>query len=84
MEDKNFETEVLTRLTRIETKLDDYDSTKTKAEEKSTTAIKNVTKKDEKYNYWAADYVFGKVIVSSPLTAQNAAERVSMGAEYHQ
>ena len=31
--DKDFETEVLTRLARIETKLDDYDNLKNKVEE---------------------------------------------------
>jgi predicted nucleic acid-binding Zn-ribbon protein len=31
--DKDFETEVLTRLTRLETKVDDYNGLKTKVEE---------------------------------------------------
>lgn len=37
----DFENEVLTRLTRIETKLDDYDNLKTKAEETRAKAYSN-------------------------------------------
>lgn len=36
-----FQTEVLTRLARIETKLDDYDNLKTKAEETRAKAFSN-------------------------------------------
>ena len=39
--DKDFEKEVLERLTRIETKLDDYDNIKTKAEEARSKAYSN-------------------------------------------
>ena len=45
--EKDFETEVLTRLTRIETKLDDYDNTKTKAEEARAKAYTNERRIDE-------------------------------------
>ena len=38
---QNFQTEVLTRLTRIETKLDDYDNIKIKTDEASTKTIQN-------------------------------------------
>ena len=39
--DKDFETEVLTRLARIETKLDDYDKIRTKSEEARAKAYDN-------------------------------------------
>ena len=39
--EKDFETEVLTRLARIETKLDDYDNLRTKAEEARAKAYAN-------------------------------------------
>lgn len=39
--DKDFETEVLTRLARIETKLDDYDNLKTKVEETRAKSYSN-------------------------------------------
>ncbi len=39
--DNDFELEVLTRLARIETKLDDYDNIKTKAEEARAKAYSN-------------------------------------------
>lgn len=39
--DKTFEREVLERLTKIETKLDDYKSIKDKADEAHTMAIQN-------------------------------------------
>ncbi len=52
---------------------------KTKSEEKPITEVENPAKKNEEYNYWAADLVFGKVVVSTPLTAAVASERVAMG-----
>ena len=39
--DKDFETEVLTRLARIETKLDDYDNLKNKVEETRAKSFSN-------------------------------------------
>lgn len=39
--EKEFEKEILERLIRIETKLDDYDSTKTKVEEARNKAYSN-------------------------------------------
>ena len=39
--EKEFEKEILERLIRIETKLDDYDSTKTKVEEARAKAYSN-------------------------------------------
>jgi len=39
--DKDFETEVIERLVKIETKLDDYNNVKTKTEEASTKAASN-------------------------------------------
>ncbi|MCI8637271.1 MAG: hypothetical protein HFJ36_05505 [Clostridia bacterium] len=39
--EQNFETEVLTRLTKIETKLDDYKSVKDKSDTAYTIAIEN-------------------------------------------
>lgn len=39
--DRDFENEVLTRLARIETKLDDYDNLKTKVEETRAKAYSN-------------------------------------------
>lgn len=45
--EKDFETEVLTRLARIETKLDDYENTKTKAEEARAKAYTNERRIDE-------------------------------------
>lgn len=41
MEDKSFETEVLTRLTKIETKIDDYKNIKERAETSLTLAKSN-------------------------------------------
>ena len=64
MEDKSFETEVLTRLTRIETKLDDYDSTKTKAEEaraKAYTNERRINELEEK-NKWLSKTILGAII----------------------
>lgn len=64
MEDRDFETEVLTRLTRIETKLDDYDSTKTKAEEaraKAYTNERRINELEEK-NKWLSKTILGAVI----------------------
>lgn len=47
MKEKDFETEVLTRLTKIETKLDDYTNIRNKAEEAYTQARENDKEIDE-------------------------------------
>lgn len=47
MKEKDFETEVLTRLTKIETKLDDYNNIRNKAEEAYTQARENDKEIDE-------------------------------------
>lgn len=47
MKEKDFETEVLTRLTKIETKLDDYNNIRNKAEEAYTQAKENDKEIDE-------------------------------------
>ena len=73
--DKNFETEVLTRLTRIETevltrltrietKLEDYDNIKTKAEEARAKAYENERKIKglEERLSWFAKTAVGAVI----------------------
>lgn len=39
--EKDFQTEVIARLTKIETKLDDYNSVKTKADSAETRSIEN-------------------------------------------
>ena len=64
MEDKSFEAEVLTRLTRIETKLDDYDNIKTKAEEaraKAYTNERRIIELEEK-NKWLSKTILGAII----------------------
>ena len=45
--DKNFETEVIERLVKIETKLDDYNNVKTKTEEANSKAISNEKRIEE-------------------------------------
>lgn len=52
--DKEFEKEILERLIRIETKLDDYDSIKTKVEETRSKAHSNerrITELEDKQKY---------------------------------
>lgn len=52
--DKEFEKEILERLIRIETKLDDYDSIKTKVEETRSKANSNerrITELEDKQKY---------------------------------
>jgi len=62
--DKDFETEVLTRLARIETKLDDYDNLKTKVEETRAKASSNerriIVMEDEQK--WLKHTIIGAVI----------------------
>ena len=61
---QNFQTEVLTRLTRIETKLDDYDSTKNKTEEanmKATQNEKRIQELEERQK-WLARTIAGAFI----------------------
>lgn len=63
--DKDFETEVLTRLARIETKLDDYDNIKTKAEEARAKSYENERriKNIEDKNKWLSTTIWGAIIV---------------------
>lgn len=62
--DKDFETEVLTRLARIETKLDDYDNLKTKVEETRAKASSNerriIAIEDEQK--WLKHTIIGAII----------------------
>ena len=64
--EKTFETEVLTRLTAIETKLDDYKGLKEKAEKAYT--ISNDNKEDiqaiKENNKWAFRTGVGAIITS--------------------
>lgn len=64
--DKDFESEVLTRLARIETKLDDYDNLKTKVEETRAKAYSNERRINEleDNNKWLSRTVAGAVIAS--------------------
>lgn len=62
--DREFEKEVLERLTRIETKLDDYDSTKTKADEARAKAYTNehrINELEDKLK-WLVRAIIGAVI----------------------
>ena len=62
--EREFEKEVLERLTRIETKLDDYDNTKTKVEEaraKSYTNERRISDLEEKIK-WLVRAIIGAVI----------------------
>lgn len=62
--EKEFEKEILERLIRIETKLDDYDSTKTKAEEARSKAYSNERRIDEIENKikWLSRTITGTCI----------------------
>lgn len=62
--EKDFETEVITRLTKIETKLDDYASVKTKADAADTRSIENekeIAEINEKLK-WITRTVAGAII----------------------
>lgn len=67
MEDKGFETEVLTRLARIETKLDDYDSLKTKSEETRAKAYSNERRINEieDKTKWIERTIVGSIITGT-------------------
>lgn len=62
--EKDFETEVLTRLARIETKLDDYDNIRTKAEEARAKAYSNERRINEieEKTKWLARTITGAII----------------------
>lgn len=62
--EKDFEREVIERLTKIETKLDDYNSTKDKAEEAFTKATKNEEEINEIKDKmkWLARTIVGAII----------------------
>lgn len=62
-----FQTEVLTRLARIETKLDDYDNLKTKAEEtraKSYSNERRINELEDKQK-WLERTTVGAIIVGA-------------------
>ena len=62
--EKNFETEVLTRLTKIETKLDDYNNMKIKTEDAFNLSKENekeITELQEKMK-WISRAVIGAVL----------------------
>ena len=62
--DKDYETEVLTRLARIETKLDDYDNIRQKAEEARAKAYQNerrINEIDDKQK-WLERTTIGAII----------------------
>lgn len=62
--DRDFENEVLTRLARIETKLDDYDNLKTKVEETRAKAYSNerrITEVEDKQK-WLSHTIIGAII----------------------
>lgn len=62
--DRDFETEVIERLVKIETKLDDYNSVKTKTEEAHSKAISNerrIQKIEEKLT-WIGRATIGAII----------------------
>ena len=64
MEDKKFETEVIARLTKIETKLDDYTSVKGKSEEAYSISKENekeIAEINDKIK-WITRLVIGAVI----------------------
>ena len=66
MEMKEFEKEVLTRLTKIETKLDDYNNTKLKTDEAYTISRENekeITDLKDKLK-WITRTVVGAVLTS--------------------
>ena len=62
--DKEFEKEILERLIRIETKLDDYDSIKTKVEENKSKAYSNERRINEieDKNKWLERTTIGAII----------------------
>ena len=62
--DREFEKEVLERLARIETKLDDYDNIKTKVEEARAKAYSNEARIDkiEDNTKWLSRTVVGALI----------------------
>lgn len=62
--DKDFETEVLTRLTRLETKVDDYNGIKNKVEETRAKAYSNERRIDEIEDKikWLTRTITGEVI----------------------
>lgn len=65
--DKDFETEVLTRLARIETKLDDYDNLKNKVEETRAKAFSNerrITEVEDK-SKWLERTIIGAIITGT-------------------
>lgn len=62
--DKDFETEVLTRLARLETKVDDYNGIKNKVEETRAKAFSNERRIDEIEDKikWLTRTITGEVI----------------------
>lgn len=67
MMEKEFETEVLTRLARIETKLDDYDNLKTKVEETRAKAYSNERRINdiEDKTKWLERTIIGSLITGA-------------------
>ena len=65
--DREFEKEVLERLTRIETKLDDYDSIRTKAEEARAKAYANERRINniEEKQQWLSRTTLGAIIAGA-------------------
>lgn len=62
--DRDFETEVLTRLTRLETKVDDYNGLKTKVEESRAKSFSNerrITDVEDKQK-WLERTTIGAII----------------------
>lgn len=65
--DKDFETEGLTRLARIETKLDDYDNLKTKVEESRAKTYSNerrIVELEDKIK-WLERTITGSIITGA-------------------
>lgn len=62
--DKDFETEVLTRLARLETKVDDYNGIKNKVEETRAKAFSNERRIDELEDKikWLSRTITGAII----------------------
>lgn len=77
--EKNFEIEVLTRLTTIETKLDDYNSVKSKTEDAYNLSVENVKRLDkiEDNNKWLFRTSVGAIITSAIAIVFNL---IKMGA----
>lgn len=65
--DKEFEKEILERLIRIETKIDDYERTKTKVEEARSKAYQNERRIDEIEDKlkWISRTTIGAIIVGA-------------------